>query len=1208
MDRLFLAIKVFSTLDYLKLCAQSTHRPTGEGIPLSIVVMPDFVVDVDGAAITKLNLDTEPDPTGMLTAIDIGSRAGRILSILGQLRDMDDQQLELHYIAKTGAVGRAVLAERFGDVYRRNNLQPVSFPLLSPGEHTRFSAINRDSFKHEQEVSRYTLSARNWDFLTSSELQSHFYDPLKTISQAAGIYFGTDTQKQFEALLGTTLRTAGSAGRAHESHLVIDCSALHNDKAQPTIDVPSALLESMRKEIVDARRKRSEEVARLHLTILIKLPDPPSGRPSRSGDPSAMIRRCFSRLNLTYGVDAVIGYNSSSVFCYEGGEEAPHRTRIHWKAHHVYGREALVAGYLLYRAVGSAWMTLASATSRPPGNNPDPNWTRDLFPDPFADPTPSTSWPVAEAVEFGAALGSLWQSYRADNPPVPSGNDCSNEIRDRDHVISHLAVSEPSLKNSATPANVSTMASLNPKQWLCAVYRNTHLWREKQLSKTAKRDFCQHLYKVVGGVARSEWKDKQASVLHTTSFETLRAHISLSRLRRLSGLEPNWDAYASDAWKKGRRALIADLDGTLLWSSELRNLCLRRAFLSMLLASDNNEQHLQQFPVVPAMKNGLEPLKLADYCVRLYKVLIYDRHAEWKEWLAGFVCDEYKDLPRQFDFREVWNHPLSYPVFFWLLYYLHNDFSISIPPDISPMRIAQQAFSAEKTGVLHEAIARGSWDDKKFFAPRRDADVSSELEAFRHQWRTAFEAGVEQYWHVAFAPFGQTGEVFRTLRDVFGVAFYIATEGHQETQLRKVQVCGLQRFFPRHSILSTSAAADPHEETRLIEDWKSKEKDSLATLEGKNQGVRELVARMMMHHGGVLAGSGGTSVDEMNVRLEYLHSTVPKLLGDLKSEREKLGKETTYLDIYSKQWKGFGEKKLGTIYSLAVTSIVLEPQSPFRAFTSLRELARRLHSKENVEAVQFAMIGDREEKDIAPFLERWKDSKSGRTRIATVCLMSADHYDENAQKRHAESVVWTPCQGLLLMCADGFWKSGLGREDFPAIFSGSIVDGDGIVDDVLCDAMAWGEGTGDDHFATANSLVVYSTYRSGADKTSMINAILDAIEAAAEKEKFDRCDFLWRCAMRILHLASQATADTVRALAKTVRDAFSQHCITYKRQSHQPSRDFLKRIKEDIESVQRDLDALSANGDEEQFLAGDLTRISEQGRPVAGGASEKVAR
>ena len=114
-------------MEYLRVCAD--HRePTGDGVALDIAIMPDFVVDVDGAAIERLNISGGPG--GRLATAEIGSRAGRVLSILAHLRDRDDDRLKLHFVAKTGALGRAVLQERLQRNLEGCGLEPVRFPFL----------------------------------------------------------------------------------------------------------------------------------------------------------------------------------------------------------------------------------------------------------------------------------------------------------------------------------------------------------------------------------------------------------------------------------------------------------------------------------------------------------------------------------------------------------------------------------------------------------------------------------------------------------------------------------------------------------------------------------------------------------------------------------------------------------------------------------------------------------------------------------------------------------------------------------------------------------------------------------------------------------------------------------------------------------------------------------------------------------------------
>ena len=98
VDKSDIILKVFLALDYLKLCVNHDN-PTGEGVPVDIVVMPDFVIDVDGATITYLNSHCNRGLDGALSALEIGSRAGRVLSILAHLRPLYDECFQLHYMS-----------------------------------------------------------------------------------------------------------------------------------------------------------------------------------------------------------------------------------------------------------------------------------------------------------------------------------------------------------------------------------------------------------------------------------------------------------------------------------------------------------------------------------------------------------------------------------------------------------------------------------------------------------------------------------------------------------------------------------------------------------------------------------------------------------------------------------------------------------------------------------------------------------------------------------------------------------------------------------------------------------------------------------------------------------------------------------------------------------------------------------------------------
>src|ERR1039458_2524713 len=63
-------------------------------VPLDIAIMADFVVAVDGGRVERLN-NLKGLPKGDIAAAEIGSRAGRVLSILFFLRDRDAHRLNL---------------------------------------------------------------------------------------------------------------------------------------------------------------------------------------------------------------------------------------------------------------------------------------------------------------------------------------------------------------------------------------------------------------------------------------------------------------------------------------------------------------------------------------------------------------------------------------------------------------------------------------------------------------------------------------------------------------------------------------------------------------------------------------------------------------------------------------------------------------------------------------------------------------------------------------------------------------------------------------------------------------------------------------------------------------------------------------------------------------------------------------------------------
>lgn len=200
------------------------------------------------------------------------------------------------------------------------------------------------------------------------------------------------------------------------------------------------------------------------------------------------------------------------------------------------------------------------------------------------------------------------------------------------------------------------------------------------------------------------------------------------------------------------------------------------------------------------------------------------------------------------------------------------------------------------------------------------------------------------------------------------------------------------------TVMLTEAAASTHEDLRNI-------KDEIGKYEG------------MLRHYNEWHRQYGTQLPAETLNAERQCTVVRGLL-----------------DVYARQWRPLEKKDEGTIYALIIASVLVEPNFPFVALTDLWHLERRVEeAADSIIKTRFAMLGDREKKDIKPIIEACGNpfNKDNVQRITTVRLLTADHKDEGVSWERADPdpekqpkahcVAWTPAQALLCLAREHHW-------------------------------------------------------------------------------------------------------------------------------------------------------------------------------------------
>jgi beta-phosphoglucomutase-like phosphatase (HAD superfamily) len=1104
-QRLSAILELQLALNYLKLCADHDN-PVGGGVPVDIVAMPDFIVDVDGYAVAELN---KRHTSNRFASAEVGSRAGRVLSVLAHLRDLDDEGFRLHYITKTGAVGRQVLEQRLNTDLRAKHLEPLTFPLLLPVKETRFAVLGRN--KSDERPSRQV--AVNADPLTIDDLRFHFYDPIKTIANAAAVYFGTDSSEQFTKLLSLAVlgNIEGAELPLNERHVFVDLSTIHNENGQPGTGL-STLTDEGRDAysraitaLIDARNKGK---SRTRLTIIVMSNERQS-------------RDLWQELLLQRGWDTLLAYDEETMRLIDNGE-IRHASAVRYNQRPG-GRDAFVAGFLLHRAMAAAWKRVPAiermrffATSKPnqteegklqeteahQANNEEPTdwedeWCAGLFPNPYSKSV-SEPWPISKAVEIGAALATLW-FWCEDRDQIPDKRqllfaNLSNEEQEKwDEVAtehrSHLRDSMKILKQAAEDG----MPGPNPLAFCCTATLLVRSWINGQMDDDLQTDLKNGLFRlaVESDLTMSPptmWRkagNTRTRPLRLNSARTVQCQFVLDLLRRMS-LEPEqWKEAPTDELQSGRACLF-DLDGTLILSSNLRNTCLKRAFLEMLREDKlfEPEDTADAFPAIPRnYRKGIDIQKeweapdvptLLERCVKLFGLAVYKRSGGWMDLLESYAFQNSSHAV--IDFRQVWNHPLSYVAFVKMLEVClsnlgHNELLFS---QKTPANVLVRASCDDCYHDLMKLLADPKTSPTQKLIGGGDIQVfHREVVIWETQCRRAFRAAETAYWMVDFEAIPHIKQLLRTLRDVLSARVYVATEGHHDTQLEKLRTVGLDTFFPEACTLSTGAAATPTDHERLIVEEITERVEKIKDWRKSRKRLwREVVSFPNLP---ALApcprSNDGTCIATL------IYNTNVNSLATVRENLKMAAMERKNLKFYTNLWAEYEEKQDRAIFSLIFSCIMADPKNPGTCLTHFEILDLALDDQQRqARSLSFVMIGDREKKDIRPVLECWfgklpvpDDSNSDP--VTTVRLLTKDHAGESgpwqssrelAEKNPPENplakyISWNPMQTLLILVHRGAWPKAQDYDALPPIMNIRLFDRNENIDFNVWSSMAWGE-------------------------------------------------------------------------------------------------------------------------------------------------------
>ncbi len=394
-----------------------------------------------------------------------------------------------------------------------------------------------------------------------------------------------------------------------------------------------------------------------------------------------------------------------------------------------------------------------------------------------------------------------------------------------------------------------------------------------------------------------------------------------------------------------RKAIMFDLDSTLIDSSQMRRACWLKG-LSVFFEEVEKSCQVKS--------------KDIEDVYNIYEKFVYKNYKKYSN-----IFKENDKIPSEWqhsDFRQVWNHPYAWAVLLWIL---DNNAQ-------SPYSEVWKPESWSKTYNKHKVSIENNNEENcrcNFCKTLRDNNIQlndndqinvdvkknrrSLVLSFRARLRyfgPAIKKAREAFWTIKFPCNSQTRSCIKALRAIPKAEVYIVTEGHEETQLNKLRCASIEDLFPSKLVLSTGAASSPEEAITDLDEILNNNKRELNALEEGN------------------------------------------------AEQSAIKKREDTIDaikLYLKLLKLLSEKQSIAFYSAVIDSIQLNPIAPAQVLHSFTERRRSFTERQKASnsntpnPIKFYMVGDRYDNDCKPLLEIFDSGKEEKNpRVGTCRLLS----------------------------------------------------------------------------------------------------------------------------------------------------------------------------------------------------------------------------
>ncbi|MBI5832020.1 MAG: HAD family hydrolase [Armatimonadetes bacterium] len=343
------------------------------------------------------------------------------------------------------------------------------------------------------------------------------------------------------------------------------------------------------------------------------------------------------------------------------------------------------------------------------------------------------------------------------------------------------------------------------------------------------------------------------------------------------------------------------------------------------------------------------------------------------------------------DFRQAWNCVGWYATLL-LLSEAHQDELGGAARTTDPKRIRR--IEEVERQLRHLGQLKGEGAEKQIGSLRLGTDAEPDwVEDLRSAYRAVLadqraliEAARDVFWETPITPLKEARDLLRSLTVEGRFRVYVVSEGAAEVQWDKIRRAGLDEFIPAHMMLTTSEAAQPANDHRMFKDelnrLRAERGNAIDDLRrardtlGQIYALVKLPLQESIEHARRLQSELDCPSPE-DCPLTALPAEAERAIAGF--EREYLVRCTSLTDqlallerqitaqkLVGDVFERMEHKEYLTFYSAAIRAILHRPDAPRQCLASVSELFRR---EEGLPKMRLAMVGDRQENDMAPPLE-----------------------------------------------------------------------------------------------------------------------------------------------------------------------------------------------------------------------------------------------